>query len=86
MTVQEAIADAESLLPGQPAAEGEVDPRWQAIIDVSEFIQTDPEPVWSFVSRWGSSPDEDLRMAIATCILEQRAPAKAVNNRQSPWR
>ena len=37
---------------------------------MSEFIQTDPEPVWSFASRWGSSPDEDLRMAIATCILE----------------
>jgi hypothetical protein len=26
--------------------------------------------MWSFVLRWGCSEDEDLRMAIATCVLE----------------
>jgi hypothetical protein len=70
MTVQEAIAAAEALLPGHAAPEGEVDPRWQAIIAVGEFVEDEPEPVWSFVVRWGSSLDEDLRAAIATCLLE----------------
>ncbi len=70
MTVEEAIAQAEAVLPGTAAPEGETDPRWQAIIAVAEFIESDPEAVWSFVLRWGCSEDEDLRMAIATCVLE----------------
>jgi hypothetical protein len=70
MTVQEAIKAAESLLPGVEAAEGEIDPRWQAMIVVGEFVETEPEAVWSFVEQWGSSPDEDLRAAVATCLLE----------------
>jgi hypothetical protein len=70
MTVQEAIAAAESRLPDQPAPEGQTDQRWQAIIAVGGFIESDPEAVWTFVARWGSSPDEDLRTAIATCLLE----------------
>ena len=70
MTVEEAIAAAEALLPGHSAPEGETDPRWQAIIAVGEFVESQPDPVWVFVVRWGSSPDADLRMAIATCLLE----------------
>src|SRR4051812_13600743 len=70
MNVQEAIEAAECILPGQKAPEGEIDPRWQAIIAVGEFVEVEPEAVWSFVGRWGSSPDEDLRTAIATCLLE----------------
>jgi hypothetical protein len=70
MTVNEAIARAEAILPGKEAAEGENDPRWQAVIAVADFVESDPEPVWSFVERWGTSPDEDLQMAIATSILE----------------
>jgi hypothetical protein len=70
MSVAEAIRNAEAILPGQQAAEGEDDPRWQAIIAVAAFIETDPEPVWSFVERWGKHPDDDLRSAMATCILE----------------
>jgi hypothetical protein len=70
MTIHETIAAAEALLPGVAAAEGEIDPRWQAIISVGEFIATDPEAVWSFILRWGGSPDSDLRMAVATCLLE----------------
>ena len=70
MTVHQAIAAAESVLPGQAAPDGEVDPRWQAIIVVGEFVETDPAPVWAFVRRWGASSDKDLRMAIATCVLE----------------
>ena len=70
MTVEEAISSAESILPGQPAREGEIDARWQAIIAVAEFIETEPEAVWSFARKWGAHTDDDLRMAISTCVLE----------------
>ena len=70
MDVAQAIKYANSILPGVSAPEGEDDPRWQAIIDVGEFIQSNPEEVWSFVARWGVHNDEDLQSAIATCLLE----------------
>jgi hypothetical protein len=70
MTLIEAIAAAELVLPGQAAGNRELDPRWQAIIAVSEFIPTDPEQVWAFAARWGCSEDADLRAAIATCVVE----------------
>jgi hypothetical protein len=71
--VAEAIREAEALLPGVPTDEGQ-DPRWQAIIEVSEYIWSGPEEaveaVWCFTRRWGGHPQEDLRDAIATCLLE----------------
>ena len=70
MTVQEAIEDAERILPGEPAPDGEIDPRWQAIIAVGFFIPTDGEAVWAFIQRWGCHENEDLRTGIATCLLE----------------
>jgi hypothetical protein len=70
MTVVAAIADAERLLPGTAAPDGEVDIRWQVIIAVGDFVASHPEDVWRFVARWGVSEDEDLRDAIATCVLE----------------
>jgi len=70
MTVKEAIDAAESILPGHAAPDGEIDDRWQAVIAVAEFIETEPEAVWSFVKKWGAHSDDDLRMAIATCVLE----------------
>jgi hypothetical protein len=70
MSVQDAIRVAEALLPGEPAPEGEKDPRWQAIIAVADFVPTEPEAVWEFVRAWGSHPQEDLRDAIACCLLE----------------
>jgi hypothetical protein len=70
VTVQEAIAEAERILPGVAAPDGELDPRWQAIIEVEAFIETDPDEIWRFVRRWGCHEDEDLRNAIATCLLE----------------
>ena len=73
MGVAEAIREAEALLPGIPTDEGQ-DPRWQAIIEVSEYIWSGPEAaveaVWGFTLRWGVYPQEDLRTAIATCLLE----------------
>jgi hypothetical protein len=70
LTAQDAIAAAERVLPGTAALEGEADPRWQAIIVAGEFAETDPEAFWPFTLRWGSHTDADLRMAIATCLLE----------------
>ena len=70
MPVRDAIAAAEQILPGETAPDGEIDPRWQAIIAVAEFLEVEPEAVWQFARRWGSTEDEDLRAAIATCLLE----------------
>jgi hypothetical protein len=70
MTLREAIAHAEAVLPGTPAPEGERDERWQRIIEVGTYIRDEPEPVWEFVARWGAHEQEDLRTAIATCLLE----------------
>lgn len=67
--IVDAIHAADALLPGVPTEEGP-DPRWQAIIAVGEFISTEPEAVWAFVRRWGRHPQEDLRDAIATVLLE----------------
>lgn len=68
--LRKAIEKANEILPGQRAPEGETDLRWQAVIAVSVFSKTHPEEVWDFTYRWGRSSDEDLRSAIATCILE----------------
>ena len=70
MDVWDAIASAECILPGEAAHEDTRDPRWQAIIAVGHFIQEEPDAIWSFILRWGNSSDEDLRTAVATCLLE----------------
>jgi hypothetical protein len=70
MTVVDAIEKANEILQGQKSFEGETDPRWQAVIDVGLFLYSHPEEVWDFACQWGQSSDEDLRSAIATCILE----------------
>jgi hypothetical protein len=70
MTVHEAIRRANLILSGRPSPEGREDPRWQAIIAVGRFVRTEPEAVWAFVERWGKHANDDLRAAIATCLLE----------------
>jgi hypothetical protein len=70
MSISEAIKRANSLLPGAPVAEGEEDPRWQAIIGVGDFVETNPDEVWQFARRWAGYPQEDVRDAIACCLLE----------------
>ena len=70
MSVHEAIACAEPLLPGVPAPDDALDPRWQAIIAVGEYVETNPEEVLAFVIRWGGHEQWDLSAAIATCLLE----------------
>ena len=70
MNVQETLAAADKLLPGIPSPDGTEDPRWQAIIQVGMFVEREPEAIWPFVLKWGSHEDEDVRGAIATCLLE----------------
>lgn len=70
MSIQEAIEKAQLLLPGEPAAEGHEDVRWQAIIAVGEYVESEPQAVWDFIQTWGINGQEDLRDAIATCLLE----------------
>ena len=70
MDVHTAIRRAEAILPGEVAPEGEEDPRWQAIIAVGEFIETERDAVWDFAAKWGCHENEDLRAAVATCVLE----------------
>jgi len=70
MNVWDAVRVAERLLPGEPAPDGMVDPRWQAIISIGGFIESDPEAVWTFIERWGGDPCEDLRAAVSTVLLE----------------
>ncbi|MEX2176586.1 MAG: hypothetical protein WD872_19630 [Pirellulaceae bacterium] len=69
LTVSEAIAYAETVLPGTPSRKG-IDPRWQAINLVGEFVRTEPRPIWEFIHRWGRHRQVDLRTAIAVCLLE----------------
>jgi len=44
--------------------------RWQGAIALGEFCESDPEAIWPMVEKWGSSAKEDIRTAIATCVLE----------------
>jgi hypothetical protein len=64
-----AIDVAERILPGA-AGDAPRDPRWQAIISIADYPQSQPEPIWQFITRWAAHGDDDLRDAIATCLLE----------------
>lgn len=70
MSVAHAIGDAERILPGKEAPDGELDPRWQGIIGVADYIEPHPEEVWRFTRKWGAHANADLRTAVATCLLE----------------
>jgi hypothetical protein len=68
--VSDTIKSADEILPGRAGPKGKRDPRWQAITTIGDFIEEEPDAIWPFIVRWGSSTDEDLRDAIATCLLE----------------
>jgi hypothetical protein len=70
MTLDQAIRRAERIMPGTKAPEGESDPVWQAIIQVSMFIETNPKEMWAFISKWGRCDNENVRTAVATLVLE----------------
>ena len=69
MSVTAAIERAKATLHRRSVDEGR-DPRWQAIIDVSEYLESEPEPIWSFIEELHDTKDEDLQAALATCLLE----------------
>ncbi len=69
-SIKQVITKAERLLPGIPVPEGQTDPRWQAIIEVGEHIESEPQDVWLFIRKWGMHPSEDIRTAVVTCLLE----------------
>jgi hypothetical protein len=70
MTVQDAISQAETAFQQHRAPRSENDPRWLAVAQVAHFTESEPGAVWSFIRKWGRSKDSDLRMAVATCLLE----------------
>ena len=70
MRASHAIRKAERVLPGKEAPDGELDPRWQAIIGVAEHIEQHPDVVWCFTRKWGAHANTDIRTAVATCLLE----------------
>ena len=70
-TIEAVIREAERILPGgKPSEDGRTDARWQAVIAVGQFIETNPQEVWEFIRRWGVHGCDDIRSAIATCLLE----------------
>ena len=70
MSVDQAIADADAALPGEASDYGEDDPRWDAIVEVGRYSQSNPAEVWQFAARWGNHPQASLREAIASGVLE----------------
>ncbi len=46
------------------------DCRWQALIVIGESLTTSPEEVWRVIRAYGGSEDPDLRMGVATVLLE----------------
>src|SRR5574338_388335 len=75
MSVDAAIKRAKATLHRRPVFEGR-DPRWQAIIDVSEYLRSEPEHIWTFIEELRDTRDEDLRAALATCLLEHLIAAQ----------
>ena len=65
-TVHEAILEAEGILPGRATD----DSRWQAMIRVGEFIESDPIPVCDFALKWARRRGADLQRALWCCLFE----------------
>lgn len=70
--LRDCIQTADQVLRTEPASEASPSPRWQAVIAVGEYLrETDePELICDFIERWGTSNDDDIRAAIACCLLE----------------
>src|SRR5436190_18143765 len=69
LTLGEAVRAADAVIEAT-STESESDLRWKAVIAVGEHIRDRPVEVWNFIRRWGSDHIEDLRSAIACCLLE----------------
>jgi len=44
---------------------------WKAASQLADYFHSDPQVVWRLVAKWGCSKNEDTRMAIACCVLEE---------------
>ena len=49
---------------------GEEDRVWQAAVRLGDFVEVAPNDVWTLVTKWGDSDNDEVRMALATCVLE----------------
>lgn len=73
--MREAIADGQDPaaffdLAHKRIGDDDNDCRWQAAIVVGESIESNAEGVWQVICEFAESPDEDMRDAIATVLLE----------------
>jgi hypothetical protein len=66
MNVHEAIRRAEKVLPGSPESRA----RGQRLIDLCDYLESDPDPLWTFIARWGTHENEELRKVIGYYLLE----------------
>jgi hypothetical protein len=44
--------------------------RWQSLIIIGEYINKYQDDIFNIIIKYGSSEDQDMRMAIATVLLE----------------
>ena len=51
-------------------ATGEEGHVWKAAVRLGEFVEIAPNEVWSLVTKWADSENDEVRMALATCVLE----------------
>jgi hypothetical protein len=62
------VKDLEGLK--QDLESGDVSKAWAAAAELGEYALDCPEKVWPLVIQFGSSSEEEMRQAIATCVLE----------------
>jgi hypothetical protein len=43
---------------------------WSAAVAAGELVQREPKQVWQLIMQYGVSSNEDVRAAVATCMLE----------------
>jgi hypothetical protein len=63
-------AEAEIQRARELLARGDEKARWDGAELLGDFVDSAPELVWPLVVYFGSSENEDVRAAIATCVLE----------------
>jgi hypothetical protein len=61
---------ANAVLSGGSASVENAEPRWEAILEVGQYVESNPEEVWQFIHAWGGHSQEDIRDAIACVLLE----------------
>lgn len=69
MSVSAAIDRVTATIHLSPVDAGR-DSRWQAIMDLSEYIHTEPQTIWTFLKELQDTKGEDLQAALATCLLD----------------